>query len=214
MERPDISTVFEEEGSVEVDFSEPPENQRKPVDVGQEEAEGTSSLQRNAINLTHAVRHQQQPSDYRRPYPIHLNLHSSSATLVPASSAPINRVRANRADTISSNHSTRSGKSNKSVHPFANAVVRPTSPPPSVPLQRDPSLLGASHQLISSKSQPNLADAYRVPTMAAQQVVSSEAVDEETCPVCVESLSFTFRLPGEKPPIVPECGHSLHEVRR
>ncbi|EIW66102.1 hypothetical protein TREMEDRAFT_35617 [Tremella mesenterica DSM 1558] len=44
----------------------------------------------------------------------------------------------------------------------------------------------------------------------AQRVVSSEEVDEETCPVCVESLSFTFRLPGEKAPIVPECGHSLH----
>jgi hypothetical protein len=28
----------------------------------------------------------------------------------------------------------------------------------------------------------------------------------------VESLSFTFRLPGEKPHIVPECGHALHEV--
>lgn len=218
VERPDISTVFEEEGSVDVDFSEPSDNERKPVDSGrgvrgsgEEEAEGTLSLQRNAINLTHAGRHRQQSSDYRHPHPIHLNLHSSSATLVPASSGPINRVRTNRADTVSSNHSARSGKSNKSVHPFANAVVRPTSPPPSVPLQRDPSLLGGGHQLITSKSQPNLADAYRNPAMATQQVVSSEAVDEETCPVCVESLSFTFRLPGEKPPIVPECGHSLHE---
>jgi hypothetical protein len=36
--------------------------------------------------------------------------------------------------------------------------------------------------------------------------------DEEDCPVCLESLTFSFRLPGERPPIVPECGHALHEV--
>jgi hypothetical protein len=36
--------------------------------------------------------------------------------------------------------------------------------------------------------------------------------DEQECPVCLEPLSFSFRLPGEKPHVVPECGHSLHEV--
>ena len=36
--------------------------------------------------------------------------------------------------------------------------------------------------------------------------------DEDECPVCLEPLSFSFRLPGEKPHIVPECGHSLHEA--
>lgn len=34
----------------------------------------------------------------------------------------------------------------------------------------------------------------------------------DTCPVCLEPLSFSFRLPGEKPHIVPECGHALHEA--
>ncbi|TDL23904.1 hypothetical protein BD410DRAFT_814169 [Rickenella mellea] len=45
-------------------------------------------------------------------------------------------------------------------------------------------------------------------------VVSSRdhADDEEECPVCLEPLSFSFRLPGEKPHIVPECGHALHEA--
>src|SRR6266478_4144136 len=45
-------------------------------------------------------------------------------------------------------------------------------------------------------------------------VVSSHdsSEDEEDCPVCLEPLSFSFRLPGEKPHIVPECGHALHEV--
>lgn len=36
--------------------------------------------------------------------------------------------------------------------------------------------------------------------------------EEEECPVCLEPLSFSFRLPGEKPHIVPECGHALHEA--
>ncbi|KIJ65600.1 hypothetical protein HYDPIDRAFT_27598 [Hydnomerulius pinastri MD-312] len=36
--------------------------------------------------------------------------------------------------------------------------------------------------------------------------------DEQECPVCLEPLSFSFRLPGEKPHVVPECGHSLHEA--
>ena len=44
-------------------------------------------------------------------------------------------------------------------------------------------------------------------------VSSHDASDEEEeCPVCLEPLSFSFRLPGEKPHIVPECGHALHEV--
>ena len=44
-------------------------------------------------------------------------------------------------------------------------------------------------------------------------VSSRDATEEEAeCPVCLEPLSFSFRLPGEKPHIVPECGHALHEV--
>jgi hypothetical protein len=44
-------------------------------------------------------------------------------------------------------------------------------------------------------------------------VVSSlSQEDGNDCPVCLESLSFSFRLPGEKPHIVPECGHALHEA--
>ncbi|KAF8635030.1 hypothetical protein AX15_000568 [Amanita polypyramis BW_CC] len=44
-------------------------------------------------------------------------------------------------------------------------------------------------------------------------VVSNHDLDDEDdCPVCLEPLSFSFRLPGEKPHIVPECGHALHEA--
>ncbi len=41
---------------------------------------------------------------------------------------------------------------------------------------------------------------------------SSNQEDEERCVICLESLSFSFRLPGEKPQIVPECGHALHDA--
>jgi hypothetical protein len=42
----------------------------------------------------------------------------------------------------------------------------------------------------------------------ASSVVASEE-DEECCPVCLEALSL--RLQGEKPHIVPVCGHRLRE---
>jgi hypothetical protein len=34
--------------------------------------------------------------------------------------------------------------------------------------------------------------------------------DDASCPVCLELLSF--RLAGEKPHVVPVCGHSLHHA--
>ncbi|KAF9006175.1 Pleckstrin homology domain-containing protein [Cyathus striatus] len=56
---------------------------------------------------------------------------------------------------------------------------------------------------------------YAAIVMPPIPVVSSHNAfdDEEECPVCLEPLSSSFRLPGEKPHIVPECGHALHEVR-
>ena len=52
-----------------------------------------------------------------------------------------------------------------------------------------------------------------VPMPPAPVVSPHESADDEQeCPVCLEPLSFSFRLPGEKPHVVPECGHSLHEV--
>ncbi|KAI5477053.1 von Willebrand RING finger domain-containing protein [Pseudohyphozyma bogoriensis] len=40
--------------------------------------------------------------------------------------------------------------------------------------------------------------------------VTTTQDDDEECPVCCEALAL--RLPGEKPHIVPSCGHRLHEV--
>ncbi|RSH95238.1 hypothetical protein EHS25_000324 [Saitozyma podzolica] len=119
------------------------------------------------------------------------------------------RTRQERSGTLSSSHSTRS---TKSVHPFANAVVRPASPP--LPQSRSDNFLSdhtrsATGELPVSRSSPNLEN-FRMPAQVAV-ISAAEKDDEETCPVCVESLSFTFRLPGEKPHIVPECGHALHE---
>ncbi|KAF7356586.1 hypothetical protein MVEN_00992400 [Mycena venus] len=58
------------------------------------------------------------------------------------------------------------------------------------------------------------AHPYSVMHVAPLPVVSNQEnpEDEEECPVCLEPLSFSFRLPGEKPHIVPECGHALHEA--
>ncbi|EJD34907.1 hypothetical protein AURDEDRAFT_117524 [Auricularia subglabra TFB-10046 SS5] len=47
---------------------------------------------------------------------------------------------------------------------------------------------------------------------APAPVVNPHADVEQECPVCLEPLSFSFRLPGEKPHVIPECGHALHEA--
>lgn len=58
------------------------------------------------------------------------------------------------------------------------------------------------------------SDSQFLQVMAPLPVVSAHSPpdDGNECPVCLEPLSFSFRLPGEKPHIVPECGHALHEV--
>ncbi|CAE6470883.1 hypothetical protein ACGC1H_003430 [Rhizoctonia solani] len=67
-----------------------------------------------------------------------------------------------------------------------------------------------------SRSKPSL-ETYRPPasmTPGPLPVVRNDPMGdiEEDCIICGESLSFSFRLPGEKPHIVPECGHALHEA--
>lgn len=70
---------------------------------------------------------------------------------------------------------------------------------------------GSSH---SHSGESGIAHPYSNMAPAPLPVVSSHDAteDEDECPVCLEPLSFSFRLPGEKPHIVPECGHALHEV--
>jgi hypothetical protein len=66
----------------------------------------------------------------------------------------------------------------------------------------------------TTRTQDTLSHPFALMAHAPLPVVSSHdsTEDEEDCPVCLEPLSFSFRLPGEKPHIVPECGHALHEV--
>ena len=68
---------------------------------------------------------------------------------------------------------------------------------------------------LSSSSENNTVHSYSSLYMPPLPVVTNHSVvdDDDECPVCLEPLSFSFRLPGEKPHIVPECGHALHEVR-
>ena len=75
---------------------------------------------------------------------------------------------------------------------------------------------GSAHSF-SSPAYPdtyNPAHPFAAMVSAPLPVVSSrdDPDDEDECPVCLEPLSFSFRLPGEKPHILPECGHALHEV--
>lgn len=84
---------------------------------------------------------------------------------------------------------------------------------------RKPSRSPSQVSLHSSDSFGNATDNHNHHPYAAMPppplpVVSNHDTldDEQECPVCLEPLSFSFRLPGEKPHVVPECGHSLHEV--
>jgi len=74
----------------------------------------------------------------------------------------------------------------------------------------------SQHPPSYASTDPRLLHPYAAMVAAPLPVVSSHDAsdDEDECPVCLEPLSFSFRLPGEKPHIVPECGHALHEVSR
>ena len=205
-ERPDISTVFEEEDpslgeeseSQRTDSDRDREREREPKDSY---AHGTSRM----TNNTHQRHHQAQLSQ------------SSSAPSLASQALPVPNRRP-RKDTVSSVHSA-GAKSTKSNHPFASAAVRPTSPVPAPPSSSKLAIPDSTRGgLPFSRSQPNLAERYKESNSMHQPhqvtLVSEEDArdDGDNCPVCCESLSFTYRLPGEKPHIVPECGHSLHEV--
>ena len=78
---------------------------------------------------------------------------------------------------------------------------------PLPPHLRPPSSASAASSAAPSRSHP-----YSMVSTPHQHNSAHDMDDEGECPVCLEPLSFSFRLPGEKPHIVPECGHALHEV--
>ena len=97
-----------------------------------------------------------------------------------------------------------------------NAHIKDSGRPPSAASLRSaysaPS--GSRHSTLHTHTQDLYSHPFASMVHAPLPVVSSHDSSEEgeECPVCLEPLSFSFRLPGEKPHIVPECGHALHEV--
>ncbi|GLB41906.1 putative pleckstrin homology domain containing protein [Lyophyllum shimeji] len=79
---------------------------------------------------------------------------------------------------------------------------------------RAPSVHSAYSASTTASSENQSSHPYSAMHVAPLPVVSASqpVEDEAECPVCLEPLSFSFRLPGEKPHIVPECGHALHEA--
>jgi len=88
-------------------------------------------------------------------------------------------------------------------------------PPAKAAFRKPPSVHSTySASTHTSSSENHSLHPYSSIHMAPLPVVSNHSTpdDDDECPVCLEPLSFSFRLPGEKPHIVPECGHALHEV--
>ncbi|KAF9807236.1 hypothetical protein IEO21_08310 [Rhodonia placenta] len=107
------------------------------------------------------------------------------------------------------------GKGGKKEDIGAESVAAPSRVPSSNSLRSSHSAASSSHNPASYPSaDPRFSHPYAVMVAAPLPVVSSHDAtdDEDECPVCLEPLSFSFRLPGEKPHIVPECGHALHEA--
>jgi len=207
-ERPDISTVFEEE---DPSLDEESESQRTDSERERERKDPKAYAGSSRGINTHTRHHQAQLSQSS-------SAPSLASHTLPTPPPPVVPNRRARQDTISSVTST-GAKSTKSNHPFASSAVRPTSPVPPPPSSSKLSVPDSARGGIPfSRSQPNLADRYKESNTMHQPhqvtLVSEEDArdDRDNCPVCCESLSFTYRLPGEKPHIVPECGHSLHEV--
>ena len=209
-EKPDISTVFEEDdrsdGEVEVDFSAARKSSHDPDQRVQREdhlplGPPIDYPKESEQEAPRGVNGQTQAGG--PPTTGHFHRHNTSDI-----STTTYILRPGRSGTISSQASAHSAKSTKSVHPFASAINRPTSPPPlprsklQPPKPKSPHL----HEAFTMQ-QVHLAPVHQV-TLSS----TDDKDDEEKCPVCCESLSFTFRLPGEKPHVVPECGHALHEV--
>ncbi|KAG8792913.1 hypothetical protein FRC12_004499 [Ceratobasidium sp. 428] len=74
-----------------------------------------------------------------------------------------------------------------------------------------PSTSRATNEWSVSERPPATMTPGPLPVVRSDPVGGALDSDED-CIICGESLSFSFRLPGEKPHIVPECGHALHEA--
>lgn len=200
-ERPSVSTVFEEDYQLQSHQdqrqAQPPD--RRPSTVESDDGWARDSQGHGQRPSALQLQHTTIPA--RRQY-------TPSPGLPTVSLSP----RTQRSSTISSSYSGHAKPKTPTSHPFAS---RRASSPNHTADHLDPP--SGSIPAVPSNAFPGLNDNFKMPAAIApaHQVALASPEDEQgdpDCPVCCESMSFTFRLPGEKPHVVPECGHALHEV--
>lgn len=209
-ERGTVSTVFEEEyPQMQTNGRSAQQSDRRPSTIDSDDGWARDSQGGHSQNHYH-------PRTGERPSALQLHhttlparrQYTPSPGLPTVSLSP----RTQRSSTISSTHSSTSKPKTPASHPFASG----RAPSPSHPADYLTPPAG-SPPAVPSHAFPAINDNFKMPApvIPAHQVALASPEDEQgdpDCPVCCESMSFTFRLPGEKPHVVPECGHALHEV--
>jgi hypothetical protein len=108
--------------------------------------------------------------------------------------------------------STASLRSGYSDHSSAPSYPQQSQQQPQQYQQQQHHQSGQHHQQADAASITSSHPYGNSANMSSNFSHREDADDDRECPVCLESLSFSFRLPDEKPHITPECGHALHEV--
>lgn len=222
-EKPDISTVFEEEGSISSFDKDniPPEKDEATLGAlgiqAQRDTEHiglASSVPKDSDprGTSHQQHDRDQPSPTLPPstFDPRLNHQDSLSTLVfrPPQPPSASQNRPQRSGTISSEVSGFSTKTNRSApHPFATVGIRSDSPPIMSSSRSAPTLTTSRSQ--SNLLSPQLTSA---PAHQVQLAESSYEEDGDLCPVCNESLKAEYRLANERPHVISECGHQVHYV--
>jgi hypothetical protein len=109
----------------------------------------------------------------------------------------------------SSSSRSRGGGGESAPHPFAALTAEGAS---------SNSTVNDRHHVSSRALSLASGHSSHLPTRGAPPlalIVSTdmEEVEAYKCPVCVERMGADFRIQGEKPDVVPECGHAVHHVR-
>ncbi|KAF7794447.1 hypothetical protein EIP86_005581 [Pleurotus ostreatoroseus] len=146
-----------------------------------------SAPSRTPNSQSPATSHHDEDHQYSHPHPVPPREPPPKQSSLTASLKAVFNRSPSRAPSSNSLHTSYSGTSSR--RPQAQTSTANDF----VPLHPYASMVAAPLPVVSSHD-------------------SSE--DEDECPVCLEPLSFSFRLPGEKPHIVPECGHALHELEQ
>ncbi|GAA6004341.1 hypothetical protein JCM10207_000676 [Rhodosporidiobolus poonsookiae] len=157
--------------------------------------------------LTPASSQQSHPPSPRQPTgfafaPTSSSSFSGAHTSGFSPSSPAPRARTRTGSAISNALSLPLRKS-RSLRTSTSTSSRPSlhTPPPSPPFTRS-----APPSPPATRTDNDTEHTSR--TFMSAAISDSPSADEETCPICLELLSL--RLAGEKPHVVPVCGHRLH----